>query len=58
MRNVKVKMFAGTLFQVEESVNAFLGEEDSNGWTKHTLEYATLAVEGEKVFQAIFYTDD
>jgi small nuclear ribonucleoprotein (snRNP)-like protein len=53
----KVKMFRGTLFQVEESVNAFLGEVDERGFEKHTLEFSTIAIQGETIVQAVFYSD-
>jgi hypothetical protein len=58
MRKVKVKMFKGTLFQVEESVNAFLGEVDQRGFEKYCLEFSTSAIDGETVVQAIFYTEE
>jgi hypothetical protein len=58
LRNTKVKMFKGKLFEVEASVNTFLGEVDERGYDKHTLEFATSSIEGETILQAIFYSDD
>jgi hypothetical protein len=57
MSQPQVKMFKGTLFQVEEAVNAFLKEEDERGFEKHTLEFSTMAIEGETVVQAVFFSD-
>ena len=56
MGRPKVKMFKGNLFQVQEAVNAFLGEVDEHGYEKHTLEFASTAIEGETVIQAVFYS--
>jgi hypothetical protein len=57
MSQPRVKMFRGTLFQVQEAVNAFLGEVDESGFEKYTLEFASTAIEGETVVQAVFYSE-